>query len=161
MKKFVFVVTLLAIMVPFAVGQQLAAKQEATLSDLVQMARSNVRSDKVTILTKAMLFTEAEGAKFWPIYREYEFEMGKHFDKDWALIKLYADNFENITEEMANTLAKGVFDLETERTSLKRKYFKKIETVLSAKRAARFIQVENQLLLIIDLRIASQIPLIQ
>ena len=54
-----------------------------------------------------------------------------------------------------------MFALEKRRTKLKKKYFKKFEKALSAITAAKFIQVENQINLLIDLQIASDLPLIK
>jgi len=51
--------------------------------------------------------------------------------------------------------------LEKKRTKLKKKYFKRFERALSATIAAKFIQVENQINLLIDLQIASELPLIK
>jgi hypothetical protein len=51
--------------------------------------------------------------------------------------------------------------LEKRRTKLKKKYFKKFEKALSAVVAAKFVQVENQINLLIDLQIASELPLIK
>jgi hypothetical protein len=44
---------------------------------------------------------------------------------------------------------------------VKAKYYEKFKTALSAKTAARFLQVENQILLILDLQIAASLPIAQ
>ena len=54
----------------------------------------------------------------------------------------------------------GVLALEENRTDLKKKYFERFREALSPIQAARFLQTENQINLLIDLQIASQIPLI-
>jgi len=56
---------------------------------------------------------------------------------------------------------KEVFKLEGKRTKLKKKYFKKLDRVLPSKTVAKFFQLENQILLLIDLQIASELPLIK
>jgi vacuolar-type H+-ATPase subunit D/Vma8 len=77
------------------------------------------------------------------------------------LIKDYAQNYDNLTNEKAKELAREVFAIEKRRTKLKKKYFKRFEKALSAVIAAKFIQVENQINLLIDLQIASELPLIK
>ena len=42
------------------------------LTAYAELLRSDVRAEKVAILTEVMGFTEAEDKAFWPIYREYE-----------------------------------------------------------------------------------------
>ncbi len=63
------------------------------------MLRSDVRAEKVAIITEVMGFTEAEDAAFWPIYREYDLELAKLGDERTALIAEYAKNYANITDD--------------------------------------------------------------
>ena len=51
-----------------------------------ELLRSDVRTQKVAIITEVMGFTEAEDTAFWPIYREYDAEMAKLGDERVALI---------------------------------------------------------------------------
>ena len=52
-------------------------------------------------------------------------------------------------------------ELESRRTALKEKYYTRLKSALSPKTAARFLQVENQLLMIIDLQIAASLPIVK
>ena len=53
------------------------------------------------------------------------------------------------------------FDIEDQRTALKRKYFDKFQEAIPAAKAARFFQIENQLNMVLDLRLAAALPLIK
>jgi hypothetical protein len=53
-----------------------------------------------------------------------------------------------------------VLALESQRNDLKRTYYEKVRTQLGGIVAARFLQVENQLLMVIDLQIASSLPVV-
>ena len=127
----------------------------------IELLKSDLRTQKVAVLTEAMRFTDEGSTVFWPIHREYELELSKIIDDRIELIKDYAQNYDNLTNEKAKEIAGKVFDLEKRRTKLKKKYFKKFEKALSAIVAAKFIQVENQINLLIDLQIASELPLIK
>lgn len=72
-----------------------------------------------------------------------------------------ARQHEAMTDQDAAKLANDVFDLETKRTSLKRKHFKKFSKVVPARKAARFFQLENQLNMALDLQVAAALPLIK
>ena len=61
------------------------------LSAYAELLRSDVRTQKVAIITEVMGFTEAEDKAFWPIYREYDAEMAKLGDERVALIAEYAN----------------------------------------------------------------------
>jgi hypothetical protein len=153
MKKLLFVIIALFFINTAAYGNGIEA--------YIELLRSDIKTQKVAVITEAMRFTNEGSAAFWPIHREYELELGKIIDDRIELIKDYAQNFDNLTNEKAKELARTVFDLEKRRTKLKKKYFKKIEKAVSAIVAAKFIQVENQINLLIDLQIATELPLIK
>jgi len=135
--------------------------REANLRAYVELLRSDVRSQRVAIITELMGFTEAEDAAFWPVYREYETELGKVNDDRLALVKEYAASYGTLTDAVADRLARGALDVEGRRNALKARYYDRFKSVLSPKAAARFLQIENQMLLILDLQIAASLPIVQ
>jgi hypothetical protein len=144
-------------------ASQATARQAETLnlSAYAELLRSDVRAQKVAIITQVMEFTEAEDAAFWPIYREYDVEMSKLGDERVALIAEYAKNYENLTDAVAEKLANKALDLEARRQALKAKLFERVKTALSPRKALRFLQVEHQLLLLIDLQISASLPVVK
>jgi hypothetical protein len=131
------------------------------LSAYAELLRSDVRAQKVAIITEVMGFNDKDDAAFWPIYREYDLEMSKLGDERVALIEEYAHNYSTLTDEMAATVASRAIDLATKRDAALAKCYERVKSVLSAKTALRFLQVEHQLLLLIDLQIASSLPIAQ
>ncbi|HEU4891079.1 MAG TPA: hypothetical protein VFT47_05985 [Vicinamibacterales bacterium] len=128
------------------------------LSAYAELLRSDVRAQKVAIITEVMGFNDKEDEAFWPIYREYDLEMAKLGDERVALIADYAKNYANVTDEVADRLASKALELESRRQELKGQVYQKVKKALSPLTAARFLQVEHQLLLLIDLQIASSLP---
>jgi hypothetical protein len=147
----------------YAQSPQTSEQQTKTLnlSAYAELLRSDVRTQKVAIITEVMGFTEAEDAAFWPIYREYEAEMAKLGDERVELIAEYAKNYETMTDEVADSLAKKALDLEARRQAVKAKCYESVRKALPPKTALRFLQVEHQLLLLIDLQIASALPIVK
>jgi hypothetical protein len=133
--------------------------REVNMRAYTELLRSDIRGQTSAIITEVMQFTEAEDAKFWPIYREFEAELAKINGERIALITDYADHYSALTDEVADKLARRALDLEARRQALKATYYDKIKAALSSKTAARFIQVENQILLLLDLQIAASLPL--
>ena len=129
------------------------------LSAYAELLRSDVRAQKVAIITEVMGFTDKEDEAFWPIYREYDLEMAKLGDERVALIADYAKNYANVTNEVADRLASKALELESRRQELKGQVYQKVKKALSPLTAARFLQVEHQLLLLIDLQIAASLPI--
>jgi len=137
------------------------ATRETNLRAYGELLRSDIRSQKIAIITEVMQFSDAEDAKFWPVYREYEAELVKINDDRIALIKEYAVSYDKMTDAIADKLAHGALDLEARRQALKVKYYDRFKAALSARTAARFLQVENQILLLLDLQIAASLPIVQ
>jgi hypothetical protein len=135
--------------------------RDVNLRAYTELLRSDIRAQKTGIITAIMQFSEADDAKFWPIYREYETELAKVNDRRLALIREYADTYEKMTDAVADRLAHGALDVEAQRHALKVKYYDRLAKVLPPITAARFLQVENQLLLLLDLQIASSRPIVQ
>jgi hypothetical protein len=131
------------------------------LSAYAELLRADVQAQKVAFLTEVMDFTEAEDKAFWPIYREYDVEMAKLGDERVSLIGEYAKNYTAMTDDVAAKLASTALDLETRRQAVKAKYYDRVKAVLSPKTALRFLQVEHQLLLIIDLQISASLPIVK
>ena len=135
--------------------------RDRNLRAYAELLRSDVRSQKIAILTEMMNFTEAEDAAFWPIYREYDTELSALNDQRIRNIADYAKNYEAMTDEAADRIVHSALDFEAKRSALKAKYYEKVKAALSAKQAARFLQIENQLLQIIDLQISASLPIVE
>ena len=133
--------------------------RETNLRAYVDLLRSDLRAQKVAIITEVMAFTEAEDAKFWPVYREYETALATINDERMALIKDFAQGYETLTDATADGLAVRALDLETRRQALLRQFYERFKSAVPAKTAARFLQVEHQILLLLDLQIAASLPI--
>lgn len=151
MKKFLGIL-LVAFLPAVARGQD--------VDSYIELLRADVRAEKVAILGQAMDLSEEEASAFWPIQREYEVELAKLYDERVALIKAYAESYESMSDEKAGELAEWLLSLEKQRTTLKEKYFEKLSKDISPIVAARFLQIDNQINMLIDLQIAASIPLI-
>jgi hypothetical protein len=127
---------------------------------MIELVRTDIQKQRVAIIGDAMQFTADEAAVFWPTYEEYAAERSEIGDQRVALIQDYADHFQTMTDEKAAELGARALELEEARTALKKKYFQKLQTEMSPVTATRFLQVENQLTMVLDLQVASQVPLI-
>ena len=131
-----------------------------TMTDVSNVARADLRTQKSALMTQAMQLSESQSEQFWPIYREYENEMDKITDERLAKIKFFAENYETMDDDKADMLAKEMFSLEKNRSKLREKYYKKMRKVLNGVSAARFVQVDRQINTLLDMEIMQMIPLI-
>ena len=65
-----------------------------------------------------------------------------------------------MTDAKADELIKDAMTFQKQRDELLAKYYERVKQELGAITAARFLQVEHQLLLIIDLKIVSSLPVV-
>jgi hypothetical protein len=133
--------------------------RETNLRAYVELLRSDLRAQKVAVITEVMGFTEKEDAAFWPVYREYEAELAKINEQRMTLIKEYAQVAETLTDATADSIALRALALESKRQALLDRFYGRFKAVVPAKTAARFLQVEHQILLLLDLQIASALPI--
>jgi hypothetical protein len=133
----------------------------AQVDSYIEMLRSDVRKEKVAVITEVMAFTDAEAQAFWPLYREYELDLAKIFDERIANIKKFAEHFENLDDATADDLVTTAFKLDEKRLKLQKSFYAKVKKAIGAKRAGKFMQLEGQIDRLIDLQIAANLPLME
>ncbi len=138
-----------------------AFAQSGEMNDMIELLRSDVQTQKKAIITHAMNMTEDESEAFWPLYNDYQNELRKIGDERVALIKEYAANYDNMTDEMATSLVKRSLKTQQDRLALYKKYNGKIAKATSPKLAARWLQAENAINTMVDLQIAAELPLME
>jgi hypothetical protein len=144
---------------PFAEAQ--VNPEFANFNDAIEMIRDTVQLERKDIVAEDLALTGEESTAFWPIYDAYVVEREVVNDKLVKLITDYAANYLNMSDEMATTLVDDYFDVETERLKVRKKYVREFDDVLPPKKLARFIQIENKLDTIVQVDLASEIPLLR
>jgi hypothetical protein len=134
--------------------------QKKNIQEYIELMRSNVRDQKAEIMGAVMELNAQDATKFWPIYSEYDTELSKVNNLRVQNIEEYAQNYNQMTDEKADELIQKSIEFQTQRGELLAKYYQRMKESLGATTAARFVQIERQLLLIIDLQIASSLPIV-
>lgn len=133
---------------------------QKNIQEYIELMRSDVRQRKAETLAMVMQLSAADAAKFWPIYAEYDAELTKLNDLRVANIQEYARTYDQMTDEKADELIQKALAYRRQRPELVGKYYERIKQALGATTAARFFQIEDQLLSIIDLQIDSSLPIV-
>jgi hypothetical protein len=134
---------------------------DATMDALIDLMRSDVRAERIAIITEVMDFTEKEASAFWPVYRRYEKEQRKINDRRVELIKQYGENYFDMDDGTARHIVKTWTELDIKESYMKQKYFRRFEWVLPTIKAAKFMQLEGQINLLIRLQIAAELPMLE
>jgi hypothetical protein len=134
--------------------------EELNTQEYITLLRKDVSGEKAKLLGTVMQFDAEDAAKFWPIYRDYQAELNKLNDLRVANIQEYARTYTQMTDEKADELIKNAMAYQKQRSELLAKYYERVKQELGAITAARFVYVEHQLLTIIDLKVASALPVV-
>jgi hypothetical protein len=137
-----------------------ADAQKENMQSYIDLLREDVRQQKDEIMGSMMLLSAADAAKFWPIYSDYAVALAKLNDQRIENIKQYAHSYNDLTDEEADRLIQKSVAFQKERTELLAATYEKVKLALGGVTAARFAQIEHQLLLIIDLQIDSSLPIV-
>jgi Spy/CpxP family protein refolding chaperone len=145
-----------------AAHAQAASQGSQTVSEQdIKLLRQDLRSQKKQLIAANLKLTDSEATKFWPVYDQYSAEMTKIGDQKYALIKEYAQNFGSLTDEQAQSLTTRALALDEAVSQLRMKYVPIINKVLPGTKTATFFQMDRRITGLIDLQLASQIPLVQ
>jgi hypothetical protein len=162
MKKLVFSGFLLAVVFAFLNTSAFAQKETATGVDVekdISLLRRDLRAEKKQLIALNLSLTETEATKFWPVYDQYVAEMAKHNDQFYGLIKDYAANQKTLTDVQASSMINHWADIQIQTAQTRKKFIPIVEKVISSRKAALFFQIDRRLYALMDLQVASQLPL--
>jgi hypothetical protein len=131
-----------------------------TDQDLLEVARSAIKTDRQAVVVATMELTDAESKSFWPLYNEYRFEMDKVNDQYMKLVIEYANLYPTVPDDRATQMLKDYIDFQRKKVDMRTTYLKKFSKVLPAGKALRLAQVETRLDLLIQLQLSARIPLV-
>ena len=124
-----------------------------------QQVIARIQGDKHAIVLKTLALDDAQVHAFTPIYDQYQVERKKLFDRAADLLDLYASNYDSMTDEAAKKILRQWFALRDAEVALTRKYARQFEKVLPPAKVVRFVQIENKLDTLVQLKAVESIPL--
>ena len=149
------ILSVLALLLTFSSS----ASAQTAMDEQIALARQSAHTDRQVILMGNIHFTSDESAEFWPAWKEYRAAMEANGDRTLALIKNFAENYENMTDLKADELLTDSFSIRMQDIVIKQQFAKKINVFLPAQKVMRVIQIENKLDAAIEMQLASEIPL--
>ena len=139
---------------------QTAAAPAVSERDL-QLLRKDLRSQKKQIVAANVALNEVEAQNFWPIYDQYAGELAKIYDSKLLLIKEYAANYASLSDAQAQSIIERWTAADDAAVQLRSKYMPIVQKVLPGKKTALFFQVDRRIGVLMDLQVASEIPLVE
>jgi hypothetical protein len=164
-RRYFLAVTMAAMLILTSVSTskgeaQAPAAQSSTDQD-IDLLRKDIRSQKKQIIAANLQLTDKEAEKFWPLYDQYTAELVKINDAKYSAIKDYATNYSSLSDSQATSLTQQVIGVDQSVAQLRLKYVPIFGKVISGKKTALFFQLDRRLVMLIDLQLASQIPIVE
>lgn len=123
-----------------------------------------LQKDLTTLRMDAMQSTiqlePGTASAFWGIYEEYLAELQDITAGRAELLKDYALQYETLTDDQVMTLGRRAIGQRMDHDALISRYFERIGNEVGGRAAGQFFQIENQVQMLIDLRLAMDIPII-
>ena len=150
------------VMVLALVGLAVAVAAQDKPADNMQIMRDKIKADKKLVVASNMELTEAEAKAFWPVYDQYQKDLGAINERIGKMIKSYADayNAKAMTDDGAKKLTAEFVAIEKAETAMKESYVPKLSKVLPPRKVARYLQIENKIRALVKFDLAGQIPLV-
>ena len=129
----------------------------------LEIMHEKLKADKKLIVAKYMELTESEAKKFWPVYEEYQKNLQKLNERLQSLLQNYATEYQSnsLTDGKAKKLLDEWIVLDKDEASHRKTYAAKVLKVLPAKKAARYLQIENEARVLVKYDLAKTVPLVE
>ena len=127
----------------------------------ITLLRQDLRAQRKKLIAANLRLSEEEAAKFWPVYDQYVAELISINDRKFAVIQEYADNWGAFTNDQSLLFIRQWADFDIQLAQLRQKYVPMVARVLDGKKTATFMQLDRRIAMMLELQVASQMPLVQ
>lgn len=111
-------------------------------------------------LTSDYMDFQQPNSQFWTVYDAYEKQRSKLSMERLRILKEYAMSYETLTDSQINDLMKRKLKNDADFTSLQKSYYKKFAKAAGTKNAAKFIQLETYLQIVVRKETMDAFPYI-
>lgn len=156
-------VTLLLMLAAMLAGSAPVASAQESLANNLNDVHTKLKADKKELVGKYMSLTASEARSFWPVYEEYQKELQGIDERLLALLQSYAADSRgnSLTDEKAKTLLDTWIAIENDDAKRRASYAPKVLKALPPKKAARYLQIENEYRVLMRYDLAVTVPLVQ
>ena len=120
-----------------------------------------IRTEKKAWIALNMDLASEEGERFWPIYENYQKELGQINLRLIKLIEEYGTHYRNntLTDPIARKLTEESLAIDEAELKLRRNYFIRLSKALPARKVARYLQLEGRVHTQVRYELAANLPL--
>jgi hypothetical protein len=148
-----------ALLIPGSVAAQDMMGEELP-PEFVEALQKDVAELRMDAMQSTIQLSAGESATFWAIYEEYLAELNATTEGRAELLRDYVVQFETFTDDQVIAMGNRAIEQRMDQLALVNRYFDRIAREVSGITAGQFFQIENQVQMLIDLRLAMEIPII-
>jgi hypothetical protein len=163
MRVIIIQTTMSAVALAALVGFAVPAFPQEKPANNMEIVHEKLKADKKLIVAKYMELTESEAKRFWPVYEEYQNDLQKINERLLNMLQSYAADYRNqsLTDEKAKKLLDEWIAIDNDDAKRRASYVPKVLKALPAKKAARYLQIENEYRILMKYDLAVTVPLVQ
>jgi len=139
---------------------QPASVTATTIDDVLQAVRSDLQSERSDIMKKNLALTDAQQAKFAPVFAAYLREQNAIMDEQLKGVQRYIEGADTLDDAGALALLRTHLDRDVKMAQLREHWLPRFQQAIGTKLAVRALQVDRRLSLTQQLKIVTKIPLV-
>jgi hypothetical protein len=154
------IVRLIALLLASALAAPVPAQQEQ--GELLSQADvERIRVEKKAWIALNMDLKPEEAEAFWPIYESYQKDLTQINLRLVRMVESYGAHYRNntLTDEIARKVTEEALAIDEAELKLRRAYFARLAKALSARKAARYLQLESRVHTQVRYELAANLPL--
>ena len=127
----------------------------------MEAARQAAATDKRGLVERNMDLSPEEAKKFWPIYDDYQKDLDRIVQRQNRAVLDYVNAESSMTDGNARRIAREVLAADADEQKLRERTARKLLQAVPARKAVRYLQIENKLRAFYRYDIAERIPLVR
>ena len=138
-----------------------SAQQELEIPpEVMEAIRSDVATVHMDLMQSTLLLQPGQAGSFWSVYDEYLVEVQSLTQQRTELLRDFAAAFQDMDDEAAIQMGRRALEIDARRHQLLSDYFERIASQVSGVIAGQFLQIENRIATVKDLRLELEVPVI-
>lgn len=138
-----------------------APAASAPAPSAVDTVRQASQVDKRGLVERNMQLTAEEAKVFWPVYDDYQKQLDRIVRRQNRAILDYIHTESTMTDANAKRIAREILAADADEQKLRERTFRKLSSKLPARKAVRYLQIENKIRTIDRYDIAERMALVR
>ena len=157
--KWLAVMAALAVLPGSVLGQQ--TMDTEIPPEFMAVLQKDISTLRMDAMQTTIQLEPGTASTFWAIYEEYLVELEDITAGRVELLKDFALQYQTLTDDQIMTLGRRAIGQRMDPQALLARYFERIGDDVGGRAAGQFYQIENQVQMLLDLRLAMEIPIIE